>query len=588
MNIFKKFISVAVVASTVLGSAYSVGMAAESSSAEMKIYAFYIKPNKGEEPEPGGEAEFGDAVLMESQGKYLLMDAAASKASDSVVKALNDRRVEHLSVYVSHYHPDHFEGIEAIVNSGIKIDKLYLPDTSIGGDWLSPNNGTTENQCRKIVGWVDSAGAWTDPDSNNVVYLKKGSTFSIGDVDAEVIGPVGSYDQEAFNNYFPSDRYGERDGHYLNNYSLTTMFTCGKIKYLTTGDIESIEFQKNDSSYSGYGKKGGVVTKLEEEYLVSEYGKALKADILKMAHHGLKSSNSSKFIKTVAPRIAFADNTGYQEFVKAAGGVKAHKYHTPVENMQKYGFSYMTGEEEAGFGIVVKNNKITAYRDADNNLQLEDTEMLQGWVYVHGIKSVKLSNADKSAGYKKDYTGKDIYYISKTDDFKPKTGICQITVSGEKRTYCFSAGGAMETGLFSKDNGQTYSNWRNYGEDGDKSKQKYFSKLDSKGRATMAYGFKKIDGVYFYFIKSTGFRYIPTKGDSNSPGKQYKLKKLGDYYYLFKKGTGSVYNKGKSKSVMVKFGKKYRAFDKNGRMLTGKKKVNGKYYTFDKKTGYRK
>jgi len=584
MSIFKKFISAAVIASTVLVSTYSIGFADEDATKDMTLYAFYIKPNKGCEPEPGGEAEFGDAVLMESNGKYLLMDAAASKTSDSVVQALKDRGVEHLSIYVSHYHPDHFEGILAIASSGITIDKLYLPDRSLGGDWESPNGGTTANQCSKIIGW-------TGLDINNedeVQFLKKGSTFSIGDVDAEVLGPVGEYDRDEFNNYFPSNVYGERDGHYLNNYSLTTMFTCGKIKYLTTGDIESIEFQQNlKKDQTTYGKNGGVVKKLEEENLVAEYGKALKADILKMAHHGLKSSNSSKFIKAVAPRIAFADNTGYQELVKADGAVKAHKYHTPVENMQKYGFSYMTGEEAAGLGIVVKNDKITAYRDSNNDLHLDDAEKLWGWVYVSGIKSVKLSNADKAAGFKKDYTGKDIYYISKNDDFKPKTGICQITVSGEKRTYCFSAGGAMETGLFSKDNGQTYSHWRNYEVDG-KTKQKYFSSLDSKGRATMAYGFKKIDGNYFYFVKSTGFRYIPSKGDSNSPSKMWKLKKIGSYYYLFKKGTGFVYNKGRSKTVFMKFGKKYRAFDTKGRMLTGKKKVNGKYYTFDKKTGYRK
>ena len=584
MKIFKKIISVAVIASTVMFSTYSIGFADEDASKDMTLYAFYIKPNKGEEPEPGGEAEFGDAVLMESNGKYLLMDAAAAKASDSVVKALKSRGVEHLSVYVSHYHPDHFEGIAAIVDAGITIDKLYLPDRELGGDWESPNGGTTYNQCSKILGW-------TGFDANNedeVQFLKKGSTFSIGDVDAEVLGPVGEYDRTEFNNYFPSNVYGERDGHYLNNYCLTTMFTCGKIKYLTTGDIESIEYQRNiKEGQTTYGKKGGKVTALEEENLVAEYGKALKADILKMAHHGLKSSNSSKFIKAVAPRIAFADNTGYQELVKADGGVKAHKYHTPVENMQKYGFSYMTGEEEAGLGIVVKDDKITAYRDGDNDLHLEDSEKLQGWVYVWGIKSVKLSDADKKAGYKKDYTGKDIYYISKTSDFKPKTGIQQITVSGEKRTYCFTDGGAMETGLFSKGEGQTYSHWRNYTVDG-KTKQKYFSKLDSKGRATMAYGFTKIDGNYFYFVKSTGFRYIPSKGDSNSPSKMWKLKKIGSYYYLFKKGTGFVYNKGRSKTVFMKFGKKYRAFDKKGRMLTGKKKVNGKYYTFDKKTGYRK
>lgn len=575
MSIFKKFISAAVIASTVLVSTYSIGFADEDASKNMTIYGIYLKGNNGEEKDLDADLEFGDAVLMETDGKYLLMDTGAEFASKSVVNYLKGVGVKKLSIYISHYHKDHFENIGAIKDSGITIEHLYLPDISLGSDWYSEGGGTTENQnstIRRMAGDVD------------ITYLKKGSTFTFGDVDAEVLGPVGNHDWTECQNYFPSNRYGERSGHYLNNYSLTTMFTCGKIKFLTTGDIESIDYQQG----SAYGKKGGKVTKLEEEYLVAEYGKALKADILKMPHHGLKSSNSKNFIKAIAPRIAFAENTGYQAPVLAEESkTKANKYHTPVEYMQEYGFSYMVGHEKAAFGVKVVNDKITAFRDADNNGQLDDSEKLQGWVYVKGIKSVKLSDADKKKGYTKDYTGDDVYYISKTSDFKPKTGICQITVSGTKKTYCFKNGGAMETGLFSKDKGQTYSHWRNYEVDG-KTKQKYFSSLDSKGRATMAYGFKKIDGNYFYFVKSTGFRYIPSKGDSNSPSKMWKLKKIGSYYYLFKKGTGFVYNKGRSKTVFMKFGSKYRAFDTKGRMLTGKKKVNGKYYTFDKKTGYRK
>jgi competence protein ComEC len=38
-----------------------------------------------------------------------------------------------------------------------------------------------------------------------------------------------------------------------------------------------------------------------EKYLVGKYGSFLKSDVLKVAHHGSKNSNSEIFIGTVSP-----------------------------------------------------------------------------------------------------------------------------------------------------------------------------------------------------------------------------------------------------------------------------------------------
>ena len=50
-----------------------------------------------------------------------------------------------------------------------------------------------------------------------------------------------------------------------------------------------------------------------EQELVKEYGNKLKADILKVAHHGSKTSSSQNFIELVKPKIALIgvgkDNT---------------------------------------------------------------------------------------------------------------------------------------------------------------------------------------------------------------------------------------------------------------------------------------
>ena len=68
----------------------------------------------------------------------------------------------------------------------------------------------------------------------------------------------------------------------LNNNSLVFKLEYKDFKMLFTGDIE----------------------KIAEEKLMQMYKKdELKADILKVAHHGSKTSSTEKFIETVNPKI---------------------------------------------------------------------------------------------------------------------------------------------------------------------------------------------------------------------------------------------------------------------------------------------
>ncbi len=77
-----------------------------------------------------------------------------------------------------------------------------------------------------------------------------------------------------------------------NNNSLVIMIEIFKRKLLLTADIESeIEYQ-----------------------LIKRYGKSIKADIIKVPHHGSKSSSSETFIKTISTHIALI-STGKNNFL---------------------------------------------------------------------------------------------------------------------------------------------------------------------------------------------------------------------------------------------------------------------------------
>jgi len=70
----------------------------------------------------------GDANLIFHKGKVLMIDAGdIIKAREVLVpylKKLKIRKVDHF--FISHAHLDHYEGMEAIQNAGIKIKNIYF------------------------------------------------------------------------------------------------------------------------------------------------------------------------------------------------------------------------------------------------------------------------------------------------------------------------------------------------------------------------------------------------------------------------------------------------------------------------------
>ncbi len=68
----------------------------------------------------------------------------------------------------------------------------------------------------------------------------------------------------------------------LNNNSIVLKLTYGNFQMLFTGDIEQIA----------------------EKRIVEEYGEHLKSTIIKIAHHGSKTSSTGEFINAVKPQIA--------------------------------------------------------------------------------------------------------------------------------------------------------------------------------------------------------------------------------------------------------------------------------------------
>jgi competence protein ComEC len=98
--------------------------------------------------------------------------------------------------------------------------------------------------------------------------------------------------------------------HYISKETLLTYNNGMTIRIIPPAAKTAISDDENDTSYVYYVEYGGFKTvftgdmsSFAEKCLV-DAGKAEKVDLLKVAHHGSKTSTSSKWISSVSPRYA--------------------------------------------------------------------------------------------------------------------------------------------------------------------------------------------------------------------------------------------------------------------------------------------
>ncbi len=327
---------------------------------EMTLHGMYL-----------GENSKGDSVLLESRGEYLLMDIGMYYGTPYVIEELEDLGIDHVTLYFSHLHMDHIgssgswnltDGLEEFAESGITIDKLYLPAES-----LSPRSKSNPRRYEILRKYAEGKFP--------IEYLKVGDELKVGDVTGKVIGPIDEYRLSLYN------AQGEASYVlYENNCSLVTIFTCGNIKYFTAGDIQ----------------------KQQEDLLIERYGKELDCDIMKLNHHGQGNVNSEEFLSYVSPTYSFTTTPSY-ELRKANGKWKNFR---AVQRSTEYGINYMIQNNGENIVIDVKNDLVTLYRGAD----ADSGTKLSGWVKV--------------AGSDGKYHDTDMFYLDAQN--KPLTGIQQI------------------------------------------------------------------------------------------------------------------------------------------------------------------
>jgi len=203
----------------------------------------------------------GDSILIEfPKGKRMLMDGGGLRedrfdiGKNVIAPFLWNKKIRKIDLLVlTHPDPDHLKGLNFIASN-----------FSIGCFWDNGFRGDSESYIRLQKILLKNKIKRSSLNDQTLPQMIHGAELSI------LNPPVMRESQRASQN--PS---------LLNNQSLVMMIQFKQIAILLTGDIEQ-----------------------EAEYRMMRKGFPIKADLLKIPHHGSASSSTQAFLESVKPSVA--------------------------------------------------------------------------------------------------------------------------------------------------------------------------------------------------------------------------------------------------------------------------------------------
>lgn len=250
----------------------------------------------------------GDAVLFTIPGGYMLMvDGGTGEGYLRGVRPyFQEHGINRLDLLVlTHPHEDHVGGLVRMLEE----DAIRVAHILESG---YPHTTRSYSRFLEII---------TERD---IPYTRavRGSSFRLGEIRGMVLHPPASH------------LSGTRSD--VNNNSVVLLLDYENIRILLTGDIE----------------------KEAEEELLATHGNLLRANILKVAHHGGASSTSWEWVAATRPDLAIICVGKNNRF--------GHPAPVVLENLQQAGTVIRRTDTDGRLNIRIKKGRVEMKRGAEN------------------------------------------------------------------------------------------------------------------------------------------------------------------------------------------------------------------------------
>lgn len=183
-----------------------------------------------------------DCILIESSKQYMLIDAGNNADEELILSYLKKNKVDRLEYVIgTHPHEDHIGSLDAVIRN-FDIGKVILPEKE-----------HTTQTFEDVLDAIEEKGL-------KITKPVVGNEYTLGTAKFTIIAPNSSYGDD------------------LNDWSVGIKLTNHYNSFILTGDAEK-----------------------EAEEDILRNGIDLNADVLKLGHHGSKTSSTDEFLDAVKP-----------------------------------------------------------------------------------------------------------------------------------------------------------------------------------------------------------------------------------------------------------------------------------------------
>ena len=244
----------------------------------------------------------GDATLIEfDDGKNMLIDCGPTSSADSLVSYLQNQEVEVIDYFlITHPDADHVGGGVHIFQQ-FQVKNFYRPMIASQSEDNVQNYPVHSTQIYDNV--IDAA------------YMESGLNMIYT---SSSLAPIQGQ------NYQVKFLYPNQVMDDSNASSAILHIQLEDYKFLFMGDAET----------------------QQENQIIQEYGYSLRADVLKVGHHGAKTSTSENLLAHVLPAYAV---------ISVGENSYGHPSSQAISNLKKYNVTYYTTQEESNITVAIKD-----------------------------------------------------------------------------------------------------------------------------------------------------------------------------------------------------------------------------------------